>query len=126
MNARAHIHYSNMPYSEEYRINGTLCRKSIEELIDYFDATSNVLDNLSSAIDEIKEAKGCFPEEDALSKTVERLEALSKRIRAFESKCLLEQITEEVRSHITSLQQSAEYGDEKLTSAINLLNIKDI
>ena len=123
MNARAHIHYSNMPFDEEFRINGTLCAASIEELLKIHQESEGLIDNISTATDEIREASACLSEEDVLQKTILKMQGLNKRIRSLDAKSILEEALEELQQHITELQQQSEYGREKLTSAIKLLTL---
>ena len=104
---------SNLTDAEYYKLNGTLSAERIESLLFFTDGFSKKLYGINI---KISEAKGCFPDEDAVDKIVDRLRRLQDNLRG-NNKETLDEIISDFDEIVTSTNQSSEYGFSELTDA---------
>lgn len=116
-----HIHFSNMTPREEFRINGTLCEKTIESLIEHHEDENGL--QVDGAKVYVNEANGCFPQEDFLTTVTADIRTIANRLRGRNKDELLElvQRLEQIESEIN---QQSEYGHSELKKAIECLTVK--
>ncbi|MGE8165211.1 hypothetical protein ACQKRQ_34310 [Paraburkholderia sp. NPDC080076] len=111
-----YIEASGLSNAEFYRLNGTMSIDRIEALLDREAAAPD----LGGVACDVDEAKAGFPDEDCAAALIERMQKLAKRMRGDTRRELLELVAE-LETLQTSLANSAEYGCEKLKSAIQAL-----
>ena len=112
---------SNLTNAEYYKLNGSLSKERISDLLDKdsaFDAG-----HIENAQTKIEEARNCFPDETTLSGSVSDLNALLKDLCG-KNKEILSQIIKELEQDIETILQQADYGRSELSDADDeLLNI---
>lgn len=116
-----HIHFSSMTPREEFRLNGTLCEKTIEALIVQHEDESGL--QIESAKVYVKEAKGCFPEEDFLTSVRSEIRTIANRLRGRNKDELLE-LVEQLGNIESEINQQSEYGNDELKKALECLTIE--
>lgn len=116
-----HIHFSSMTPREEFRLNGTLCEKTIEALIVQHEDESGL--QIESAKVYVKEAKGSFPGEDFLTTVRNDIRTIANRLRGRNKDELLE-LVEKLGEIESEVSREAEYGGSELKKALECLTIK--
>lgn len=113
--------YSNMPLTEEWRINGFLSEKSTERAIDASIKAEKIDETLETVRIYNKEAQGSFVAEDFLSDQIKSLELLVKNMRGNNREVLLDLI-EEIKEAKDEAVREAEYGSSELHKALREIN----
>lgn len=116
-----HIYFSSMTPREEFRLNGTLCEKTIEALIIRHEDENDL--QIESAKVYVKEAKGCFPEEDFLTSIRAEIRTIANRLRGRNKDELL-QLVEQLGDVESTINQQSEYGNDELKKALECLTIE--
>lgn len=116
--SKPHISYSAMPYREEWRINGKLSLASQEELVDFFDDTTALIDEEDSCFlhdyeSTVQELTGTLLEEDFLTEVKDLAQDLSKKVKGT-NKELATALTDLLEQLENTLQQSNEYAMEQI------------
>lgn len=112
-----HTMFPNLSNTELFRMNGTLPSERIEGLLDV-----EAVD-FEGARSHIEEARGQFPEEDALSDVLKELRAVAKAMRESGNKTRLESAIEALEEVEGRIQADTEYGRDELQNALGILYI---
>lgn len=108
--------FSSLSPVEEYRLTGTLCPETLENVMETNELVESMRSSVRDALCNIREARGCFISKDALDGLKADLLKRAQVVKG-EARNILVWVCDLLDEVSVELNQRAEYGRDELRQA---------